>query len=124
LKLLQDYPSAADAATKSLLREYDSALRAVCRFVIPKTAAGRVADLLLEWGNYYGGETRPHRHVILALKHSAIAEMLGITRETVARILGQFHREGLIELNGNSLLILRADVLESLAGRMRDWADK
>jgi CRP-like cAMP-binding protein len=61
-----------------------------------------------------GGWT--HSHAPLSLRRQEIADLLGITRETVARILSSFQREGLIALHGRRCEILALDRLRRLVG--------
>lgn len=50
------------------------------------------------------------------LRRQEMAEWLGTARETVARLLGTFHREGLIALKGQHIEIRALDRLRRLAG--------
>jgi CRP/FNR family transcriptional regulator, cyclic AMP receptor protein len=53
------------------------------------------------------GEKTPDGMVInLKLKHQEIADMAGLTRETVSRVLGQWQREGLITVFKNRHILL------------------
>ncbi|NLJ83536.1 MAG: Crp/Fnr family transcriptional regulator [Halanaerobiaceae bacterium] len=70
---------------------------------------GRVATLLL---NIY------HRHgdgdngFTLKLNRQEMASLLGTTRETVSRTLSEFKNEGLIEIDGNRVIIKNLEGLE------------
>ena len=50
----------------------------------------------------------------LALTHEELAQLIGSSRETVTRILGDFKRRGVVELHGATLLIRNQSALESL----------
>jgi CRP/FNR family cyclic AMP-dependent transcriptional regulator len=53
------------------------------------------------------GEKTPDGMVInLKLKHQEIADMAGLTRETVTRVLGQWQRDGLITVFRNKHILL------------------
>jgi CRP/FNR family transcriptional regulator len=74
---------------------------------------GKLARLLLQWsgeGRTSGGVTR----MKLALTHEELAQLIGSSRETVTRILGDFKRRGVVELHGATLLILDQGALRSL----------
>jgi hypothetical protein len=45
-----------------------------------------------------------------------MAELLGTARETAIRLLGTFHREGLIALKGQRIDIVMPDRLRRIAG--------
>ena len=72
-----------------------------------------LARLLLQWS----GEGRTSGGVVrmkLALTHEELAQLIGSSRETVTRILGDFKRRGVVELHGATMLILDQGALESL----------
>lgn len=89
------------------------ALREQCRPA--RQRLGRVLIALSENSEKeQGGWT--HSHAPLSLRRQEIADLLGITRETVARILNSFQREGLIALHGRRCEILALDRLRRLVG--------
>ena len=113
LTFLERYPEAAREATRCVLREYQNAFNEVCRLALPTTVAGRLANLLLEWGKtrFKAGQSR----FTMALTHEEIAGMTATSRETVTRVFNQFEREKLISIKGVSLTVLRPDALEQMA---------
>jgi len=75
---------------------------------------GKLARLLLHWsadGQMSGGMVR----VKLALTHEELAQLIGSSRETVTRILGDFKKRGVIELHGATLVIRNQAALQSLS---------
>jgi len=75
----------------------------------------RLARFLLDWstnGSAVDGGVR----VKLALTHEEIAQLIGASRETVTRTLGEFKRQRTIELNGATLVLRNKTALESLVG--------
>jgi len=53
--------------------------------------------------------------VKLSLTHEEIAQLIGCSRESVSRSLGEFKKQRLLELNGSTLLVRNKAALESLA---------
>ena len=53
--------------------------------------------------------------VKLSLTHEELAQLIGCSRESVSRSLGEFRRQRLLELNGSTLLVHNKAALESLA---------
>jgi CRP/FNR family cyclic AMP-dependent transcriptional regulator len=54
------------------------------------------------------GEKTPDGTIInLKLTHQEMADMAGLTRETVTRVLGQWRKEGLITVSKNRYILLR-----------------
>ncbi len=78
------------------------------------SATQRLARFLLDWYESHralDGETGPHFN----LTHEEIAQALGISRETVSRIMSKFRKEGLIESNGCNLVLANKSALKSSA---------
>jgi CRP/FNR family transcriptional regulator len=50
----------------------------------------------------------------LRLTHEEIAQMIGLSRETVTRVLGDFRKQRLIRQNGSTLVIPDRVALKSL----------
>ena len=63
------------------------------------------------------GRAAPDGGTIIDLKITQrdLGNYLGLTRETVSRMLGEFREAGLVELKGNSIVILDADGLQDVA---------
>jgi CRP/FNR family transcriptional regulator len=82
------------------------------------TARQRTAKLLItlsetqakERGNGASGDG------LFPLRRQEMAELLGTARETLVRLLGSFHREGLIAVTGQHIEIRALDRLRRLAG--------
>lgn len=53
--------------------------------------------------------------VKLSLTHKEMAQLIGCSRESVSRSLGEFKKQRLLELNGSTLLVRNKAVLETLA---------
>lgn len=122
INFLREFPGAGEAVTRTLLRDYHCTLRALRRFVFPATVAGRIADFLLEWCS--DRRTAP---VTFPVTHSDIAALTRTSRETVTRTMMKFRDDGLIQLRGTALTILKPEALARLtAGVMNssthgDW---
>lgn len=115
LDFLANNPDASMRLACNVARSYKAAFGEVRRLALPATVSGRVASLLLDWSR----EDRPKgiecRHCVMPLTHEGIAAMTGTTRETVARVIGQFKREQIISIHGSYLTVLNRRALESLA---------
>lgn len=68
-----------------------------------KTATERVASFLRDWA----ADHRPGAAIALPMTRGEIADYLGLTIETVSRILSRLRREGVIDTQGNHTLIVR-----------------
>lgn len=75
---------------------------------------GRLAGLLLRFVRREGKRTREGVILELELTRQEMASMIGTSRETVARILNRFQKEGILSLDRQRILILDE-------GKLRDW---
>ena len=100
-------------AAQSLSAEYLTVFHDAKRLALSGSAAGRLARLLLDWGNSVSCG-KPEIRFTMALTHEEIANMAGTSRETVTRLLNQFRRSQLISIRGTALTILKPAELEKL----------
>ena len=75
--------------------------------ITQKYHIGRVADTLL----FFAKEIYNNASFILPVSRQDLGEMIGITRESVCRILTNFHNEGIIEINGKKIEIKNESLL-------------
>jgi CRP-like cAMP-binding protein len=80
-----------------------------------KTARERLAALLLDLAERFGKAVGDQVVLGLVLKREEIAEMAGVTVETVIRLLGSFREEGLVKVEGRSITVLNRDRLARIA---------
>jgi CRP/FNR family cyclic AMP-dependent transcriptional regulator len=114
LHFLESYSEVGRKAAESVSREYREVFLDARRLALSGSAAGRLAQLLLEWAATAacsGGELR----FTMALTHEELANMAGSSRETVTRLLNQFERDQLITRRGSSLTILNPSSLGLLS---------
>lgn len=83
--------------------------------VLSDSVEEKLARLLLGWCARDGRETDQGIHLKLTLTHGEIAQMIGVSRETVTRLLGDLKSREVIQINGATLLIRNKAALESLA---------
>jgi len=80
-----------------------------------KDVHARLANLLLEFSQRYGVKEKEGIQIGIKITHQEMANLIGSTRETVSMALGEFKRQGLIDLEGRKILILRDDRLSLIA---------
>jgi CRP/FNR family transcriptional regulator, cyclic AMP receptor protein len=96
-----------------LSETYQSACREIRALTLPRCAADRLANLLLEW-SVKAGDTRHPGRLTLALSHEEIAQLIGTSRETVIRLFADFKKKELIQRNGATVVIRKPAVLETM----------
>jgi len=82
--------------------------------VLSDSAAEKLARLLLSWLRKLGSQTEQNIRLKLSLTHGEIAQMIGVSRETVTRLLGELRDKGIIQLKGSNLLIKNKAALEEM----------
>jgi CRP/FNR family cyclic AMP-dependent transcriptional regulator len=113
LRFLKAHGDACLRATQHLSHDCQAAYEVIRSIGLCHSVPGKLARLLLQWsgeGRTTGGVVR----MKLALTHEELAQLIGSSRETVTRILGDFKRRGVVELHGATLLIRDQRALESL----------
>lgn len=100
--------SNADIAIK-LLKIMSKRLRLAQRQVRDlalKDTYGRLAGMLLMLGKEHGTETDEGVRIELPLSRQELANLIGTTRETVTRILGDFKKYKCIELEKQAIILI------------------
>lgn len=114
LRFLKRHGDACLHAAQHLSRDCQSAYDSIRSIGLSHSVTEKLARLLLQWsaeGKAADGMTRTK----LALTHEEIAQLIGSSRETVTRALGELKKRHVAELNGSTLLVRNKCALESLA---------
>ena len=114
LEFLNAFSEAGRKTAETLAREYHAVFLDARRLALSGSAAGRLAQLLMEWANTAACGKSELRFT-MALTHEELASMAGTSRETVTRLLNQFERDHLITRRGASLTIVNPSSLRDLA---------
>lgn len=75
----------------------------------------RLAHLLLELSKTDGVTDKRGIRLKAKLTHQEMANLIGCSRETVSTIMGQFRDDGLIQMDGRTITLLKPDALSRLA---------
>jgi CRP/FNR family cyclic AMP-dependent transcriptional regulator len=81
-------------------------------------ASARIAKLLLDLAARYGGETEAGI-VPLAITHQEIADMTGVQRQTVTRIIGELASGGAIDARYRKIVVTNRELLAGYAANPR-----
>lgn len=114
LRLLERQPEVALRVVYHLSTELHTAYTQVRRMALAPTARIKLAGLLLDWAQSKGESTGRGVRFRLPLTHSEIGELIGTSRETVTRLLGDFQRTGILQVKGNSFLLTQLARLQIL----------
>ncbi|HUM06916.1 MAG TPA: Crp/Fnr family transcriptional regulator [Terriglobales bacterium] len=114
LRFLKNHGDACLYATQHLSRDCQAAYDSIRSMGLSHSVTEKLARLLLHWSVDAKGADGTIR-IKLALTHEEIAQLIGSSRETITRILGEFRKRKLVELNGSTMLIRNKAALEGLA---------
>jgi len=98
---------------QQLSRDYDAACREIRNVLLSESTAEKLARLLLGWLDQ-NEESRNSGRIKFTITHEEIGRMIGTSRETVSRVLGDFRRRGLIQQDYSTLVIRSRTALEAL----------
>lgn len=76
-------------------------------------ASARVAALLLDLSRKHGRAVYHGVEIDLDLTRQELGSFVGLSRETVTRVLSDFKRSGVIDLNGNKITVLDEERLKT-----------
>jgi CRP/FNR family transcriptional regulator, cyclic AMP receptor protein len=101
---LATHVEASLLAAQTLSEAYRVAFADVRRLALSGSSAARLAGVLLEWATAES-VGKPEMRLTMALSHEDLGNLVGCSRETVTRTLGEFRRQKLIAIHGVSILI-------------------
>jgi len=112
--LMRSHHDLSIAIAEQLSNDYRSACFHVRSLGLSRSASERIVHFLLAWA-VKGTETDDGLRVNIPLKHEEIAQIVGVSRETVTRTLTELKHKGLITIKGAAVLIGNKSALEALA---------
>jgi CRP/FNR family cyclic AMP-dependent transcriptional regulator len=115
LRLLREHGDASIHAAQQLSGSYQTACEQVRSLGLSQSAPEKLARFLLEWSSK-GQPSKQGVRVKLTLTHEEIGQIIGTSRETVTRTLGEFKSKHLAELKGSTLVIQNKSALEAFLG--------
>ena len=114
MKFLTEHGEAAMHAATQVGGDCQQAYQQIRSFTM-SSSSQRMARLILEWSQEDLGNATAHG-IKVALTHDEIAQIIGMSRETVTRTLASFRKQGIAELRGSTLLIQNMSIIHQLAG--------
>lgn len=113
MKLLRDYPETYAMAAQQLTTQYRGACHQIRYLGLSQNATEKLARFLMESANK-GENTGQGIRVNLRLTHEEIAQVIGVSRETVTRSLSELRSKMVISTKGSHLLIRDKSALQAL----------
>lgn len=114
LRFLRENPEASLRAAQQLGQNYHVACEQVRSLGLAHSAMSRLAGFLLLWAAK-GHSTKQGTRVLLTLTHEEIGQMIGLSRETVTRTMGDLKRRQFVATKGATCVIQNKGALEQFA---------
>ena len=108
LELMRTSQAGTQAILNILSYELNELTARTRSLLLPQTASGKLAKLILEW-------SRHSVRIDRVFTHEEIAQMICSSRETVTRLLASFSRRKIIEVTSDTILICDYAALEEMA---------
>jgi CRP/FNR family transcriptional regulator len=120
LDFLREHGEAALRVCEQLSEDYRLVLSEARTIGLFRPAAEKLTRFLMDLTAGHL-EEKDELHLKLTLTHEEIAQIIGVSRETVTRLLADFEEKQFIEIKGSTLVIRNRAALENLAGRLMSW---
>lgn len=111
--IMRDFPEVALRIAEQLSRNYFAAYDEIRTLGLTASPSEKLAKLLLQWSLKSSQDSGSSR-IKLTLTQGEIAEVIGTTRETVARLFADFKRKHLLQVRGATLVIRSRFALEQM----------
>jgi len=113
LRFLRTHGDACLYVAQQISNDCQSAYEVIRSIGLSHSVEEKLARVVLQWAGEaqtVNGEIR----LKIALTHEEIAQLIGTTRESVTRTMGQLKKRRILELSGSTLHILNKPALERL----------
>lgn len=115
LALLELHPEICVSVVEVLSHQLREAVNMIHYSSGSQPAVEKLADLLELWVTESGEVTDRGTELKLPLTQEEIGQMIGVSRETVSRLLAEFEEQGVLELEGSRVCLLKGHALEELS---------
>jgi len=112
IQMMREFPEVALRIAQQLSRNYFAAHEQIRTLGLATSQSERFAKLLLQWS--IKTQDNGSSQIKLTLTQEEIAEVIGTTRETVARLFADFKKKQLLQVQGATLVIHSRFALEQM----------
>ena len=124
LALLEERPEICISVVEVLSHQLREAVNMIHYSSGSQPAVEKLADLLELWVAESGRMTERGVELKLPLTQEEIGQMIGVSRETVSRLIAEFEEQGILELEGSRIRIKEGHHLGDLSGARSRKAPK
>jgi CRP/FNR family transcriptional regulator, cyclic AMP receptor protein len=119
LQIVDKYPSVLRKAYMILV-ERTRMLNRLIRYLTFYDVRTKAANLIMDFYYNFGQPNGNIYKIDLKINQSLIASMLGVTRESISKTLGDFQSEGLIDIREKYFYLLDKNKLESICSEAEE----
>ncbi|NIK79824.1 CRP/FNR family transcriptional regulator [Paenibacillus castaneae] len=120
LNIIDKHPSVLRKAYKILV-DRTRMLNRMIRYLTFYDVRGKVANLLMDLYYNFGTSSDNGYKIEIKINQSLLANMLGVTRESISKTLGDFQNEGLIDIRGKYFYLLDMKLLEVICNETEEF---
>lgn len=117
-RFLQDYPQVGMKVAQQLTHNCKCAYNEIRSLGLSNSVPEKIAKLLLEWAQHplkpASGKQSHEISIRVTLTQEEIAQMVGTSRETVSRVLGDFRKKGWVRIKGATWSIVNRRALQDM----------
>ncbi len=114
LEFMERFYEVSRNAAISVASDYEGAMVSARRLALSGSAAQKLTSVLLDWGRMDPSHSGGAIEFRMPLTHEELGNMAGLSRETVTRLLAKFRQQGLIEQEGERMILRQPAKLETL----------
>ncbi len=114
LRFLSEHGAACLRVAQHLSNNYHTAYEQARLLGLSQSAAAKLGRLILDWGDKDGKPAERGIQMKVTLTHEEIAQLIGASRETVTRLLGDFKSKEMIYVKGSTFVIRDKMALEEI----------
>lgn len=115
LALLELHPEICVSVVEVLSHQLREAVNMIHYSSGSQPAVEKLAGLLASWFEENGEVTERGIELKLPLTQEEMGQMIGVSRETVSRLLAEFEEQGAVELEGSRVRLLKGHTFEELS---------
>ena len=114
MKLLDTSDAVRIGVAHTLSNELSELVEHMRSLLLSESASERLVRLLIKWCDQHGELGPEEVRINPGLTHEEIAQIIGVTRETVTRLFAELRRKQIVSFVDNALFIRDVNRLESL----------
>ena len=114
IRFMKQHAEACYRVAEQLTREVHESNDHIRSLGLSHSASEKLAHLILSWCDESGRKSEDGMRVKVLITHNEISQLIGTSRETVTRILGELKEKGIISIKGSTMTVHNKPALEAI----------